>query len=160
MFKRGQRKCSLIRGQILPTRNRSHSKSICVPWPLNVKQAAKITFAQWKCRTFQSITYPTGKNLPPPFITIKPAALWMIECEIPRRRCWILSPIFSAPPPPFPSRASLCSFIYVGTILSESLAQTSSHGDQIGTENLFQPSKQTKGLVWFSSRKENIASRG
>ena len=35
-----------------------------------------------------------------------------------------------------------------------------SQGDQIGTENLFQPSKQTRGLVWFSSRKENIASRG
>ena len=32
-------------------------------------------------------------------------------------------------------------------------------GDQIGTENLFQPSKQTRVLVWFSSRKENIASR-
>ena len=27
----------------------------CVPWPLSVKQAAKITFAQWKCRTFQGI---------------------------------------------------------------------------------------------------------
>ena len=35
-----------------------------------------------------------------------------------------------------------------------------SQGDQIGTDNLFQPSKQTRGLVWFSSRKENIASRG
>ena len=43
------------RRQIRPTRNKNHSKSICVPWPLSVKQAAKITFAQWKCRTFRSI---------------------------------------------------------------------------------------------------------
>ena len=35
-----------------------------------------------------------------------------------------------------------------------------SQGDQIGTDNLFQPSKQTWGLVWFISRQENIASRG
>ena len=34
-----------------------------MPWPLSVKQAAKITFAQWKYRTFQSIIYPEGKNL-------------------------------------------------------------------------------------------------
>ena len=27
----------------------------CVPWPLSVKKVAKITFAHWKCRTFQSI---------------------------------------------------------------------------------------------------------
>ena len=32
-----------------------------------------------------------------------------------------------------------------------------SQGDQIGTKNVFQPSKQTRGLVWWSSRKENIA---
>ena len=54
-------------------------------WPLSVKHAAKITFAQYKCRTFQSIIYPADKNnfigissilawgksrvgLPPPFI--------------------------------------------------------------------------------------------
>ena len=43
--------------QILQTRDKNHSKSICVPWPLSVKQAAKITFAQWKCRTFQNIIY-------------------------------------------------------------------------------------------------------
>ena len=84
-FKRGQRKCACIRGQILPTRNNNHSKSICVSWPLSVKHAAKITFAQWKCRTFQSIIYPAEKKnfigisnilawgksrvgLPPPFI--------------------------------------------------------------------------------------------
>ena len=35
-----------------------------------------------------------------------------------------------------------------------------SQGDQIGTKNVFQPSKQTRGLIWFSYRKENIASRG
>ena len=84
-FKRGQGKCACIRGQILPTRNNNYSKSICVSWPLSVKHAAKITFAQWKCRTFQSIIYPAEKKnfigisnilawgksrvgLPPPFI--------------------------------------------------------------------------------------------
>ena len=61
-FKRGQRKCACIRGQILPTRNNNHSKSICVSWPLSVKHAAKITFAQWKCRTFQSIIYPAEEK--------------------------------------------------------------------------------------------------
>ena len=30
----------------------------CVPWPLSVKQAAKITIAQCKCATFQIIIYP------------------------------------------------------------------------------------------------------
>ena len=35
-----------------------------------------------------------------------------------------------------------------------------SQGDQIGAKNVFQPSKQTRGLVWFSPRKENIASQG
>ena len=56
-------------------------------WPLSVKHTAKITFAQYKCRTFQSIIYPADKNnfigissilawgksrvgLPPPFIAI------------------------------------------------------------------------------------------
>ena len=32
-FKRGQRKCSCNRGQILLTRNKKHRKSIFVPWP-------------------------------------------------------------------------------------------------------------------------------
>ena len=84
-FKRGQRKCACNRGQILPTRNNNYSKSIRLSWPLSVKHAAKITFAQWKCRTFQNIIYPAeeknyigissilawGKSrvgLPPPFI--------------------------------------------------------------------------------------------
>ena len=57
-------------------------------WPLSVKHAAKITLAQRKCRTFQSIIYPADKNifigissilewgksrvgLPPPFIALK-----------------------------------------------------------------------------------------
>ena len=61
-FKRGQRKCASIRGQILPTINTNYSKSICVSWPLSVKHAAKITFAQWKCRTFQSIIYPAEEK--------------------------------------------------------------------------------------------------
>ena len=33
-----------------------------VSWPLSVKHAAKITFAQWKCRTFQSIIYPAEEK--------------------------------------------------------------------------------------------------
>ena len=70
-FKRGQRKCACIRGQILPTRNNNHSKSICVSWPLSVKHAAKITFAQWKCRTFQSIIYPAEEK-----ILLEQAAFW------------------------------------------------------------------------------------
>ena len=60
-FKRGQRKRACIRGQILPTRNNNYSKSICVPWPLGVKHAAKITFTQYKCTTFQSIIYIVHK---------------------------------------------------------------------------------------------------
>ena len=67
--------------------NNNHSQPICVSWPLSVKHAAKITFAQYKCRTFQSIIYPADKNnfiglssilawgksrlgLPPPFIAM------------------------------------------------------------------------------------------
>ena len=37
-----------------------------VSWPLSMKHAAKIrakiTFAQWKCRTFQSIIYPAEEK--------------------------------------------------------------------------------------------------
>ena len=70
--------------------NNNYSQSICMSWPLSVKHAAKITFAQYKCRTFQSIIYPADKNnfigissilawgksrvgLPPPFIASKDA---------------------------------------------------------------------------------------
>ena len=44
-FKRGQRKCSCIRGQIInhAARNNNRRKSICVSRPLGMKQAAKIT---------------------------------------------------------------------------------------------------------------------
>ena len=42
--------------------NNNYSKSIRMSWPLSVKHAAKITFAQYKCRTFQSIIYPADKN--------------------------------------------------------------------------------------------------
>ena len=45
-FKRGQRKCASIRGQIRPTINNNYSKSICVSCPLRVKHEFKITFAQ------------------------------------------------------------------------------------------------------------------
>ena len=62
LFSRKKRKCSCIRGRILSTRNKNHSKSMCVPWPLSVKQEAKITFAQWKCRTFQRIIYPAEEK--------------------------------------------------------------------------------------------------
>ena len=42
IFKRGQRKCSCIRGQIMPTKNINRRKSICFSRPLSMKQAAKI----------------------------------------------------------------------------------------------------------------------
>ena len=75
-FKRGQRKCACIRGQILPTRNNNYSKSMYV-----------MTSQRETCRTFQSIICPAEKNnfteisiilawgksrvgLPPPFIAI------------------------------------------------------------------------------------------
>ena len=88
-FKRGQGKCACIREQILPTRNNNYSKLLCMSWPLSLKHVAKITFAQWKCRTFQSLIYPAerinfigissilawGKShvgAQPPFIAINP----------------------------------------------------------------------------------------
>ena len=42
--------------------NNNYSQSICMSWPLSVKHAAKITFAQYKSRTFRSIIYPADKN--------------------------------------------------------------------------------------------------
>ena len=81
-----------VKGNAVPSEGKSYRPDTkvtvnqYVSWPLSVKQEAKITFAQWKCSTFQDIPN-RGKNLPPPFITIKPAAQWTIECEI-RRRCW------------------------------------------------------------------------
>ena len=42
-------------------------------WPLRVKYASKITFAQCKCRTFQSIIYPADKNN---FIGISSTLAW------------------------------------------------------------------------------------
>ena len=60
-FKRGRRKCSCIRGQIMPTRNNNRRKSICVSWPLSMKQAAKFTFTHSKSRT-QKIIYPPQKT--------------------------------------------------------------------------------------------------
>ena len=61
-FKRGRRKCSCIRGQIMPTRNNNRRKSICVSWPLSMKQAAKFTFTHSKSRT-QNIIYPPEKTI-------------------------------------------------------------------------------------------------
>ena len=72
-------------GKYCRPENNNYSQSICMSWPLSVKHAAKIAFAQYKCRTFQSIIYPADKNnfigissilawgksrvgLPPPFI--------------------------------------------------------------------------------------------
>ena len=65
-------------------------------WPLSVKHAAKITFAQWKCRTLQSIIYPAeeinfigtssilawGKSpvgLPSPFIALILSAFTLLR---------------------------------------------------------------------------------
>ena len=42
-------------------------------WPLSVKHAAKITFAQWKCRTFQSIIYPVEQKK---FIGMSSILVW------------------------------------------------------------------------------------
>ena len=42
-------------------------------WPLSLKHAAKITFAQCKCRAFQSIIYPADKNN---FIGISSILAW------------------------------------------------------------------------------------
>ena len=67
-----------------------------VSWPLSVKHAAKITFAQWKCRTLQSIIYPAeeinfigtssilawGKSpvgLPSPFIALILSAFTLLR---------------------------------------------------------------------------------
>ena len=41
---------------------KNHRKSISMSWPLSVKQAAKITFAQSKNRTLQSIIYSPEKK--------------------------------------------------------------------------------------------------
>ena len=40
-FKRGRRKCSCTRGQIMPTRNNNRRKLICVSWPLSMNQAPR-----------------------------------------------------------------------------------------------------------------------
>ena len=54
----------LERNSFRPDTKTTDSKSICMPWPLNVKQAAKIAIAQWKCAAFQIIIYPAEeKNL-------------------------------------------------------------------------------------------------
>ena len=42
--------------------NNNYSQSIYMSRPLRVKHAAKITFAQYKCRTFQSTICPADKN--------------------------------------------------------------------------------------------------
>ena len=64
--------------------------------PLSVKHAAKITFGQYKCRTFHSIIYPADKNnftgissilawgksrvgLPPPFIAIHRKSIMLMH---------------------------------------------------------------------------------
>ena len=62
-FKRGQRKCSCIRRQITPTRHNNCRKSIWMSQSLSMKQAAKITFAQSKCRFLQKKFIETGSIL-------------------------------------------------------------------------------------------------
>ena len=69
-FNRSGRKCSWIRGQIMPTRNNNHRKSICMSWPLSMKQAAKFTFTHPKSRT-QNIIYPPEKT-----IILEQTAFW------------------------------------------------------------------------------------
>ena len=60
-------------GKSCRTENNNYRQSICMSWPLDVKHAAKITFAQNKCRTFQSIIYPADKN---DLIGIKSILAW------------------------------------------------------------------------------------
>ena len=89
--------------------NNNYSQSIYMSWPLSVKHAAKITFAQYKCRTFQSTICPADKNdsigissilawgksrvgLPPPFIVVNV----ILRKQIGMSRSFSLSP----PPPP------------------------------------------------------------
>ena len=52
-----------------------------MPWPLSVKQAAK--------------SHLLSENAESSRAYIKPAALWMIECEI-RRRCWWIRSLWTA----------------------------------------------------------------
>ena len=54
----------------MPTRNNYHRKSICMSWPLSMKQAAKFTFTHPKSRT-QNIIYPPEKT-----IILEQAAFW------------------------------------------------------------------------------------
>ena len=75
--------------------NNNYSQSICMSWPLSVKHAAKITFAQYKCRTFQSIIYPADKNN---FIGISSTLAWG------KSRV--------GPPPPFIAK-NLNSYLYM-----------------------------------------------
>ena len=81
--------------------NNNYSQSICMSWPLSVKHAAKITFAQYKCRTFQSIIYPAdknnfigissilawGKSLPPPFNAKVGMFAGKVRCTSRRNKC-------------------------------------------------------------------------
>ena len=56
-FKRGQRKCFCIGGQIMPTRNNSHRKSICVLCPLSMKNKRQKSLSQSK-------RFPPKHNIP------------------------------------------------------------------------------------------------
>ena len=55
-LKGGQRKCSCIEGQIMPTRNNNCRKSICVCHDLSV-------WNKWQNVFLQSIIYPSEKKL-------------------------------------------------------------------------------------------------
>ena len=61
-FKRGQKNALASEGKSCRPENNNYSQSICMSRPLSVKHAAKITFGQYKCRTFQRIIYPADKN--------------------------------------------------------------------------------------------------
>ena len=62
----GRKKVTLsysdLEGTLEKIKQPKMTKSLCVSWPLSMKQAAKITFALLKCRTLQSIIYPPEKK--------------------------------------------------------------------------------------------------
>ena len=53
LFSRNKDREVCMRGSILPIRNKTHRKSICISWSLSVK---------WKIRTLKSINYPPERE--------------------------------------------------------------------------------------------------
>ena len=98
-------------------------------WPLSVKHAAKITFAQYKCRTFQSIIYPADKNN---FIGISSILAWGLG----KSRVGL--------PPPF-----YCREFFSCALLSERLERASTQqGLATATGSKKAPSSTHQNWKW------------